>query len=126
METIFISHVEDCNWQQKEDFKDLRWKYFVDSSQSNSHGLSCGIIQIPVRAELKLHFHIPQEIYIIRAGEGLLLGDDKNNQRVAKDSIVYIPRNYLHGLRNIGMIPLEVIWIFPTDCWEEVKYVFDK
>ena len=58
METIFISHVADYNKQQKEDFKVLGWKYFVDSSQSDSHGLSCGIIQIPVGAELKLHFHI--------------------------------------------------------------------
>ena len=67
-----------------------------------------------------------KEIYIIRTGEGLFLGGDKNSQRVKKDSIVYIARNYLHGLRNVGMIPLELIWIFPTDCWEEVKYVFYK
>ena len=43
-----------------------------------------------------------------------------------KDSIVYIPGKQSHGLRNSGKVPLEVIWIFPTDCWEDVKYVFDE
>ena len=56
MEPIFISRVADFNLQQKEDFKDLGWKYFVDSSQSNSHGLSCGAIQIPVGPNLNYIF----------------------------------------------------------------------
>ena len=67
-----------------------------------------------------------KEIYIIRTGEELFLGDNKISQRVTKDCIVYIPRNYHHGLRNIRMIPLEVIWIFPKECWKVVKCVFYK
>ena len=125
MEEVFISNVRDREWKQREDVGNFRWKYLVDSSENNSHGLSCGLVQIPVGEELQLHSHSLQEIYLIRSGEGILLRRNLENQKVTKDSIVYIPGNHFHGLKNIGRKPLEVIWIFPTDCWEDVKYVFD-
>ena len=84
------------------------------------------MVEIPVGEELELHSHSPQEIYLIRSGEGLLLRGDMENKKLSKDSIVYIPKKQSHGLRNSGKVPLEVIWIFPTDCWEDVKYVFDE
>ncbi|MDG2356565.1 MAG: cupin domain-containing protein [Paracoccaceae bacterium] len=126
MEKIFVSHIKHCRWQQRLEFRNFRWKYLVDSSENNCHGLSCGLVEIPVGEELELHSHSPQEIYLIRSGEGLLLRGDLENKKLSKDSIVYIPGKQSHGLRNSGKVPLEVIWIFPTDCWEDVKYVFDK
>ena len=126
MDRIFISHLDDREWQQRAEFGNLRWKYLVDSTASNSHGLSCGLIQIPVAEELKLHFHLPQEIYLIHSGTGLLLRQNSQSQKVRKGSVVYVPGSCPHGLRNIGDKSLEVMWIFPTDCWDEVKYVFDE
>tara|TARA_X000000950_G_C13548227_1_gene510423 strand:- start:33 stop:338 length:306 start_codon:yes stop_codon:yes gene_type:complete len=72
-----------------------------------------------------LYHHSPQEVYIIRQGEGVLLSSS-NAKRIYKDSFVYIPQNIEHGLRNTGKEELELLWIFPTDCWEEVEYVFEK
>ncbi len=126
MENIFVSHIEDCKWQQNKEFGNFRWKYLVDSSQNKSHGLSCGLVQIPVGEQLELHSHSPQEIYLIRFGEGTLLQNNFPKRKLRKDSIVYIPMHVPHGLKNTGRKPLEVIWIFPTDSWEEVKYIFDK
>ena len=126
MKKIFVSHIEDCRWEQKTGFENYRWKYLVDSSKNKSHGLSCGLIEIPVGAELELHSHSVQEIYIVRSGEGLLLRRGSKEKKLLKDSIVYIPENQFHGLRNLGKIPLEVIWIFPRDCWEEISYIFHK
>ena len=97
----------------------------VDNTQMNSHGLSCGILVLPPGEELRLHYHSPQEIYIIRRGEGLLLSS-LSTRKVCKDSFVYIPQNFEHGLKNTGEEDLELLWIFPTDCWEEVEYVFKK
>lgn len=123
METIVTRHVSDCSWNQREDRGDLRWKFLVDATEMDSHGLSAGIIEVPVGSELSLHHHQPQEIYVIRAGEGFLLQAGGKPQEVRKDSVVYIPQNEKHGLKNTGDVTLEVLWIFPTDCWQEIDYI---
>ena len=87
--------------------------------------VSCGILKIPVSGELKLHHHDPQEIYLIRSGEALLLKSDGHTEKVFKDSVVYIPMGFSHGLKNIGNSFLELLWIFPTNCWNEVEYQFE-
>ena len=124
-EKIIISHLRDQTWNENADQGKFRWKYMVDSTQMNSHGLSCGILFLPPGEELPLHYHSPQEIYIIRRGEGLLLSSS-NTKKVHKDSFVYIPKNFEHGLKNTGEDDLELLWVFPTDCWEEVEYIFEK
>ena len=124
-EKIVISHLRDQVWNENKDKGKFRWKYMTDSTQMKSHGLSCGVLVLPPGEALPLHYHSPQEIYIIRQGEGLLLSSTKT-RKVCKDSFVYIPPNFEHGLKNTGNEDLELIWIFPTDCWQEVQYVFKK
>ena len=124
-EKIVVSHLRDHPWNQNKDQGKFRWKYMADSTQMKSHGLSCGVLVLPPGEVLPLHYHSPQEIYIIRRGEGLLLSS-LHTRKVFKDSFVYIPQNFEHGLKNTGKKDLELRWIFPTDCWEEVEYVFKK
>ena len=90
-----------------------------------SHGLSCGVLVLSPGDELPLHHHSPQEIYIIRQGQGLLLSS-LCSKKVYKDSFVYIPKNVYRGLKNTGEGDLEILWIFLTDCWEEVEYIFQN
>ena len=52
-----------------------------------------------------------------------MLKADGETEEVGPDTVVYIPENAKHGLRNTGDEPLEVLWIFPTDCWEEIVYI---
>ena len=124
-EKTIVSHLKDQAWNEGKDQSKLRWKYIVDSTQLASHGLSCGVLILPPGEELPLHHHSPQEVYIIRHGEGLLISS-LSSKRVYKDSFVYIPKNVDHGLKNTGEVDLEILWIFPTDCWEEVEYIFQK
>ena len=124
-EKIFVSHLTDQDWNENKDQCKLRWKYIADSTQIMSHGLSCGLLVLPAGEELPLHYHSPQEVYIIRQGEGLLLSS-LSSRKVYKDSFVYIPKNISHGLNKTGEGDLEILWIFPTDCWEEVEYIFQK
>ena len=65
-----------------------------------------------------------QEIYIIKTGIGLLLGSAKDRQ-VSSDMTIYIPENEKHGLRNTGSETLSFYWIFPTDCWDQVEYLYN-
>ena len=124
-EKIVVSHLEEQTWSQNKNQGKFRWKYMVDSTLMKCHGLSCGVLVLPPGEELPLHCHSPQEIYIIRHGEGLLLSS-LNTKKVYKDSFVYIPKDVNHGLKNTGERDLEILWIFPTDCWEEVEYIFRK
>lgn len=123
MEKIVTRHAGDGDWNRRDGAPDLRWKFLVDATEMDSHGLSTGIIEVAVGGELSLHHHQPQEIYIIRAGEGLLLQAGGKTKRLHKDSVVYIPQNEKHGLKNTGDVALEVLWIFPTDCWREIEYI---
>ena len=80
----------------------------VDSTKMVSHGLSCGVLVLPRGEELLLHHHSPQEVYIIRQGEGVLLSSS-NSKKIYKDSFVYIPQNIKHGLKNTGEEDLELL-----------------
>ena len=129
MEEIFVSKFCDAKWHMHNSDKikagassDLKWCFLVDSTQHISNGLSMGCLHIPVGSHLPTHFHSPQEIYLVKNGKGLLLMEGKQNRKISKEEVVYIPPGKKHGLRNIGSEPLEVFWIFPTDCWEEVEY----
>lgn len=124
-EKVVVSHLKDQPWNENKVRGKFMWKYMVDSTYMKSHGLSCGVLVLPPGETLPLHYHSPQEIYIIRRGEGLLLSS-LNKRKVYKDSFVYIPKNFEHGLKNTGKEDLELFWIFPADCWEEVEYVFEK
>ncbi len=124
-EKIVVSHLRDQAWNKNKDEGKYRWKYMTDSTEMKSHGLSCGVLVLPPGEELPLHYHSPQEIYIIRRGEGLFLSPSYT-KKVCKDSFVYIPQNSEHGLKNTGLEDLEILWIFPTDCWDEVEYIFKK
>ena len=124
-EKIIVSHLRDQAWNENKEQGKLKWKYMADSTQMKSHGLSCGVLVLPPGEELPLHHHSPQEIYIIRRGEGILLSS-LTSKKVCKDSFVYIPENFKHGLKNTGAKELEILWIFPTDCWEKVEYFFEK
>jgi len=53
----------------------------------------------------------------------VLIGGEKQNVRPG--SIIYIPENHVHGIANIGLGPLTIMWVFPTDTWAEVEYLFD-
>ncbi|MEE2775098.1 MAG: cupin domain-containing protein [Pseudomonadota bacterium] len=124
MKTISVEQIGDCKWHESAQFPNIRWKYLVDSTKMRSHGVSCGIIEISIGAELTLHHHEPQEIYVIRAGEALLLQATEEPKKLLKDSVIYIPESCSHGVRNIGQTSLELLWIFPTNSWEEIDYMF--
>jgi oxalate decarboxylase/phosphoglucose isomerase-like protein (cupin superfamily) len=38
--------------------------------------------------------------------------------------VVYLPPDHVHGIRNIGAETLSLMWVFPTDSWGEVEYLF--
>ncbi|MBT3532805.1 MAG: cupin domain-containing protein [Rhodospirillaceae bacterium] len=120
-----VHHLDDVAWETRPGRTDgVRWKLLIDSDRTPSHGLSLGILQFPPGTVLAPHHHGPQEIYWIREGTGEVLIDGKK-QNVRPNSIIYIPENHVHGIENIGTTPLTLMWVFPTDTWGEVEYLFE-
>ena len=81
-------------------------------------------LQLDPGAELPLHYHKEQEIYIITQGNAELLTGVHTVRAVAAGDTVYIPEHSWHGIKNISQLLVEFIWIFPTDTWQEVQYMF--
>jgi len=40
--------------------------------------------------------------------------------RVSAD-VVYFPGDAVHGARNCGTVTCRVVWVFPTDTYEEIE-----
>ena len=111
-------------WDMSDLHHGLRWQFAVNAGITQSSGLSCGYLQIDPNAELPLHYHKEQEIYIITQGHAELLTGLTSSRVVTAGDTIYIPENSWHGIKNVGQSTVEFIWIFPTDTWQEVRYFF--
>ena len=111
-------------WEMADLHPGLRWQFSVNAGATHSNGLSCGYLQVDPDAELPLHYHKEQEIYIITQGNAELLTGVASSRAVTAGDTIYIPENSWHGIKNLSHSMVEFIWIFPTDTWQEVCYVF--
>ena len=129
---IFFQPPECADWHSAADHAvhhamspDLRWCHLVDKTLGSSEGLSMGRLEVAVNQSLAPHRHAPQEIYYVLKGRAELLGSGETPKILNSGDTVYIPQNALHGLKNIGKVPFEVLWIFPTDTWAEIDYHYE-
>ena len=120
---FIISKEEDRKWLKSGEYGALRWKLLVDSTITRTSGVSVGLLKIKSNEKLALHHHSQKEIYIIKKGKGNLITPDKTSFLKAGD-LVFIPENVIHGIQNNGKMSMLLYWIFPTDCWQQVKYNF--
>ena len=120
---IIINTEKDNRWRKSLEHGNLRWKLLIDSSITKSSDLSVGLLKIIPNEQLALHHHSPKEIYLIKKGAGLLLTPNKSFD-VKSGDLVFIPEDAIHGVKNTCKIPMLIYWIFPTNCWEQVKYNF--
>ena len=111
-------------WESSDLIRGIRWQFSVNAGTTVSNGLSCGYIQVDPDAELPLHYHKEQEIYIITLGDAELLTGATSSRAVTTGDTIYIPENSWHGIKNVSQFIVEFIWIFPTDTWQEVRYIF--
>ena len=132
MSEIFVKSAECADWYSAAGHAvhhavspDLRWCYLVDKTLGSSDGLSMGRLEVAVNKSLAPHRHAPQEIYYGLKGLAELLGSGETPKILNPDDTVYITQNALHGLKNIGNVPFEVLWIFPTDTWTEIDYHYE-
>ena len=122
---IFVNNlktVSDQKWISTDKYPGVRWKFLIDKDFNGSTGLSLGYAEIAPGGDLTLHYHSPDEIYVITSGEGILNKSGKL-EKIKKGDVVYIGGNEKHALKNDGKETLKFYWIFPTDRFSEVEYL---
>ena len=122
---IFVNNLQsvfDQEWTSVDKYPGLRWKLLIDKDFNGSTGLSLGYAEMAPGGDLTLHYHSPDEIYVITNGEGILNKSGKL-ETIKKGDVVYIGKNEKHALKNDGKETLTFYWIFPTDRFSEVEYL---
>ena len=117
-----LKTVSNQEWTSSDKYPGVRWKFLIDKDFNGSTGLSLGYAEIAPGGNLTLHYHAPDEIYVITNGEGIL-NKSGDLEQIKKGDVVYIGRNEKHALKNDGKKTLEFYWIFPTDRFSEVEYL---
>jgi mannose-6-phosphate isomerase-like protein (cupin superfamily) len=85
----------------------------VDREYGDSPSFFMGMEDIPPGKKIRLHHHPhAEEILFVHRGSGVVrLGSREVTVRAG--ATVYIPRNVSVGLRNTGVEPLSLVFIFP-------------
>ena len=123
---IFVKNlksVSDQEWSTTDKYPGVRWKFLIDADFTESSGLSLGMAEIAPGGDLILHYHSPDEIYVVTDGKGLL-NKSGELEEIKKGDVVFIGKNEKHALKNNGKETLKFYWIFPTDTFSEVEYLY--
>lgn len=120
---------EDLPWESWE-HRDLairsavRWKLVFSGHRTPTGRMSMGLAQIAPGGILPLHHHAPAEIYHVLKGEGRC--EIEGVSHAMRPGIsVFIPPSVRHLTLNTGGEPLQFLFVFPTDSFEDVTYHFD-
>ncbi|KAK5044567.1 hypothetical protein LTR84_010691 [Exophiala bonariae] len=123
---------ESMHSQEAESFDqpgrgDVTWRTLISSPQTKTDSLTAGIATCPPKTgHLCPHRHLQAEIYHIINGHGVVEIDGAQYP-VKAGSVVYIPGDARHGIRNVDPVAeLKWLYIFPTDGFGDVKYRFDE
>lgn len=138
-----VLHSPDIDKKESETFPDpsiggnVSWKTLLSSPHTPTDTFTVGIATCPsgshascpttsqTQGHLKLHRHSHAEIYHVISGRGIVTIDGEEHE-VGKGSVVFIPGNAEHGIRNVEEGELSWLYVFGADGFEEVVYRFDE
>jgi quercetin dioxygenase-like cupin family protein len=116
----------DCETWAAEDVAKrgrVSWKTLFSRDKTPTEALTLGIARIPPGEALGEHRHAEPEIYLVLEGIATvtIAGDER---RVEAGAAIFIPGNAVHGCRNEETRELRFAYVFPTDSFNTVEYVF--
>jgi quercetin dioxygenase-like cupin family protein len=124
-ERAFLAHESAQPWEYDEpargDLLPVRWRTLVSADRTPTSGVSMGVFEVAPGARLAPHRHDPQEVYYVVAGEAEVLLDGAW-QPVRAGDVAYFPGGAVHGVRNGGASICRIVWAFPVDDYEDVRY----
>ena len=99
------------------------WKTLLSADRTPTEAMTVGMTEIePGQAsEIFLHQHAQPEVYYILAGHGVVQISGEE-YALEPGSLVFIPGDAPHGLRNTGDEVLRLLYIFAVDSLDQVVY----
>jgi quercetin dioxygenase-like cupin family protein len=123
----FAIHEEACAFEQWGDARHprVRWRTLVSADRTPTGSLTLGVAELPPggSAEFRLHRHEQPEVYYVVEGEGVVTISGVEHP-VRPGSAVFIPGDAEHGAVNTGDGTLRLVYVFPADSFDEVRYEF--
>ena len=101
------------------------WKTLISASKSGSHEMTSGIAKcVPGNGLLCVHQHAQAELYHFTQGNGIVTIDGVESP-VEAGSIVFIPGDAKHGVRNTDKVQeLTFLYVFAVDDFIDIHYRF--
>ncbi|KAI7433427.1 hypothetical protein KC336_g4057 [Hortaea werneckii] len=137
-EAVVFSQQDISDTLQREGYNDrdhgrITWKTLFSSDRTSTSALTAGIATCPPRREgqprtfgghLAPHRHAHPEIYFVIRGTGIV-NVEMIEHRVEAGSVVFIPGNAEHSVRNESLTEdLVFHYCFAADSFKDVKYRF--
>ena len=103
------------------------WRTLLSGDRTPSSQMTLGVTEIaPGQPDpFNPHRHAQAEIYYAPSGEGLVVIDGVEHPLRAGSS-AFIPGDVWHGARNTGAVTLRLLYVFATDAFSDVHYVFPE
>lgn len=103
------------------------WRTLLSGDRTPTSQLTLGVTEVGRGQPYPFipHRHAQAEIYYVLSGEGVV-SIDGIEQPLRAGSSVFIPGNIWHGARNTGDDVLRLLYVFATDSFSDVEYVFQN
>ena len=99
----------------------IRVRTLISGDKTPTSGIAMGVYELPPGAQLDLHHHHPQEVYYVTAGEAELFTDGEWKP-LRRGDVAFFPGDAVHGTRNRGSVTCAIVFVFPTDTYDEIEY----
>lgn len=121
----FVVHERDALQEQWDGI--VRWRTLLSAERTPSAGMTVGVAEIePGSSEMgSRHRHADHETYYFIVGRGQVHLDGVDHD-VEPGSVVFIPGQTWHFVRNTGHETLRFLYAFPVDQFADVRYTFDN
>ena len=124
-----VVHEADCELEGWDDAirGTIVWRTLLSGDRTPTSQLTLGVTEVGRGQPYPFipHRHAQAEIYYVLSGEGVV-SIDGIEQPLRAGSSVFIPGNIWHGARNTGDDVLRLLYVFATDSFSDVEYVFQN
>jgi mannose-6-phosphate isomerase-like protein (cupin superfamily) len=101
----------------------VAFQVLISRDRTATSSLCTGLAELPLAGWLGRHRHTQAEVYHVLGGTGVVVLDGAEHA-VTGGSVVFVPGDTEHGIRNTGGEPLRFVYAFATDSVEDVVYRF--
>jgi oxalate decarboxylase/phosphoglucose isomerase-like protein (cupin superfamily) len=121
-----VRHVNDAPEEVWSDHRgEISFRTVIGDGRTPTADLCSGVAHLEAGGWLGLHRHAAPEVYQIFTGQGVVSLEGIEHA-VRPGSVVYIPSDSEHGIRNTGDTPLEFLYVYETDSITDVDYIWSS